>query len=71
MMNTIIFEVTSQRHGRIRAGFVMQGTTLHAWCKSNAVLRQGAYKAPCGQWVGPKAEGLVERISRAAGVDAR
>jgi len=59
------------RHRRIRAGFVMPGTTLHAWCKSNGVLRQSAEKALCGQWVGRKAEGLAERIGLAAGVGSR
>ena len=53
---------------RIKAGFILRGTTLSAWCRENGVHHQNAHKALSGQWVGPKASMLVERLLAAAGV---
>lgn len=46
----------------IRAGFVAQGTSFHAWCKDNGVDTSNAYKALSGKWTGPKAMELIIKI---------
>lgn len=58
-----------ERQRRIRAGFVVQGTSLTAWCKERGVRHQNARKALDGVWTGPKAAALVEEILQAAGAD--
>ncbi len=57
-----------ERHMRVRAAFVARGSSLHAWCKGAGVKPANAYKAMTGQWTGPKARELVERILAASGV---
>lgn len=57
-----------ERHRRIRAGFVLKGTTLQAWCIKNGVKRQNADKALLGQWNGPKARSVVQQIMADAGI---
>jgi len=53
----------------VRAGFVRQGTTLSAWCKTHGVKRQNATTAILGGWGGPKAQQLIKQIVNAAGLD--
>lgn len=50
----------------VRAGFVAQGTSLHGWCKRHGIDSQNARKALSGQWKGPKASALVERVTEAS-----
>jgi hypothetical protein len=64
------FREYDQRLSQIRAGFVSQGTSLHAWCQTNGIDTQNARKAIVGIWTGPKATALVARIEGAAGVKA-
>jgi hypothetical protein len=51
---------------QVRAGFVTQGTTLHAWCQSYGVDYSNAFKALSGKWSGRKAAELTERIVKAS-----
>jgi hypothetical protein len=57
-----------QRHMRVRAGLISQGTSLSAWCKAHGVKHQNANKALLQTWTGPKASALVDRILAAAQV---
>ncbi len=50
----------------VRAGFVAQGSSLHAWCRQNGIDYHNARKALDGRWRGPKAEILVRQIAAAA-----
>lgn len=52
----------------ILAGFVLQGSSLRAWCIANDVQPQNAHKALSGTWRGPKATELVHRIRTASGI---
>ena len=69
-MAKVVSEVPPERqlNARVRAAFVMKGTTLHAWCGENGVDPAHAYKALIGQWRGPAGHALVARIKAAAGV---
>ncbi len=59
-------EQSIERQRMVKAGFVSQGTSLHAWCKSNGVAPQNAHKALKGDWSGPKAAALVDAIVKAS-----
>lgn len=52
----------------VRVGFVLRGTTFSAWCRANGVNPSNARMALRGGWRGPKAQKLVKRIKKAAGV---
>lgn len=53
---------------RTRAAFVEQGTTLNAWWKLNGTPLQNVRDAFFGRWTGEKATVLLERVTKAAGV---
>ena len=59
----------SLRQRRVRAGFLLQGTSLNSWCKEAGIARQNADQVLLGQWKGPKASALMVRILAAAGVE--
>ncbi|RKS51677.1 hypothetical protein BDE18_0934 [Paracoccus pantotrophus] len=46
--------------------FAARGTSLHAWCQESGVKMQNARASLLGQWRGPKAQQLIERILEAA-----
>ena len=52
----------------IRAGFVVQKTSMSEWCRDHDVIVQNARMAILGGWCGPKAQQLVEKLKKAAGV---
>lgn len=54
---------------KVKAGFVLRNTTFSAWCEENGVNRSNATVALRGGWTGPKAQELVEKICKAAGVE--
>lgn len=58
----------SNLYDAVRAGFVVQNTTLNKWCKSNGVLLETARQTLAGLRRGDDAEKLRQRIMRAAGV---
>jgi len=68
MALTRLHYTPEKRSRQVKAGFIMQGTTLHAWCLQNGIAPQNAGKALKGDWKGPKATLLVSRILDAAGV---
>ena len=53
---------------RIRAGLIVQGTTLKAWCRANGYDIVNARAAVIGTWNGPKGQALRARLCKAAGV---
>lgn len=50
----------------IRAGFVLQDTSLRQWCIAHGVSPQNAASALRGGWRGPAASRLIRRMARAA-----
>lgn len=47
---------------KVKAGFILRGTSLHEWCKVNGVWHQNARRALLGHWTGPTASALVKRL---------
>ncbi|MEP2707835.1 MAG: hypothetical protein ABJQ71_19325 [Roseibium sp.] len=52
----------------VRAGFVLQGTSLNAWCRANGVVRRTAEQSLSGENKSTNAVALVARIRLAAGL---
>lgn len=50
----------------VRAGFIMQGTTLNEWCAENGTRIQNVRDAFFGRWKGPGADELVRRVTLAS-----
>jgi len=57
-------------HTRIRAAFILNGTTFTRWCKENNVDPQNARQCIMGVWNGPKGRELRAKIIEASGVRA-
>jgi hypothetical protein len=66
-----VSHINRERPSLAKAGFVERGTPLNAWCRQNGVIRQNADRALLGQWTGPRATALVDRIAMAAGKGLR
>lgn len=50
----------------VRAGFVLQGTTLGRWCRENGIALQNARNALLGGWNGSKGQAMRARLIAAA-----
>ena len=57
------------RYQKVRAGFIVQGTTLTQWCQSNGTHIQNVRDAFFGRWIGPKATELIKRVTLAIGAE--
>ena len=53
-------------YNSVRACFVAQGDSLHAYCRRVGIYRQNARSALLGVWDGPAAEQLRREICNAA-----
>ena len=51
-------------YNRVKAGFILQNSSLEAWCRKHKMRRQNVTSALLGGWRGPKARELVVRIAR-------
>jgi len=54
---------------QVKGGFVAQGTSLSSWCKFNGTSIANIRHAFYGSWNGKKAEDLVKKACKDAGVD--
>jgi hypothetical protein len=59
------------RYQRVRAGFILQDTSLNQWCQENRTNIQNVRDAFLGRWQGPKATELRERVALASRADHR
>lgn len=69
-MKTSSKEPGHELHAQVRAGFVLQRSSLYRWCQENGVCRPYADDALDGTRNGPKAVALRRRLMRAADVSA-
>lgn len=53
---------------RVRAAFILRGTTFSAWCQENGVVRRTAEQSLSGDIQSANAQMLVIRIAKAAGL---
>ena len=54
-------------YAAVKAGFVLQDTSLRAECARIGVLRESAYKCLTGRWTGPKAARLIDELCERSG----
>lgn len=54
---------------RVKAGFILQGTSLRQWCRAHGMHGQNALVALRGGWRGPSATRWIKRICRAAHIE--
>ena len=47
----------------VRASLVLKDQSISSWAKKNNVARQNLTKALLGEWSGPKATALVDKIT--------
>lgn len=50
----------------VKAGFIKQGSSLHAYCKTNKIDNSNAYKALRGKWNGELGKNLRAQVIAAA-----
>ncbi len=55
---------------KVRSGFILQGTTFKAWCRSEGVDPGYAHHVMSGKLNGPAARSLRQRVKAAAGIVA-
>lgn len=60
-------EPSQQLAREVRAAFVLQGTTLKAWCVKNNLHFSNARNCLVGSWDGPAARKLRARILKESG----
>lgn len=53
-------------HARVKAGFVLSGTSLNAWCRNNGVSPSYAHAVLTGTTNGPAAQALRQRLLNAS-----
>jgi hypothetical protein len=51
---------------QVRAGFILQGTTFTAWCRSNGIDPGYAHHVVSGKTNGPSAQALRSRLVEAS-----
>lgn len=55
-------------HLKVRAAFVLKGTSLKQWCQSNGTYTSNARNALYGSWNGPAGRAMRERLVRESGL---
>lgn len=58
-----------QVYASVMAGFVLQQTSLHRWCKEHGYKSQNARKALLGIWKGKKGREFRQLLIDASGAD--
>jgi len=56
-------------YNRVRAGFILQNTTLGAWCRNNSVIQTNAKSCLHGTWSGRKGKNLRERLVKESNIE--
>lgn len=54
----------------VRAGFIVQGTTLTQWCRSHGVDPSWAFKVMKGEYLGNRSQALRRRLLMSSGADS-
>lgn len=55
-------------HRRVRAAFVLQGTSMKAWCTKNKIHPSNVRNALIGSWNGPAGQAMRQRVVQASGL---
>lgn len=55
---------------RVKAGFVLQNTSMSRWAKENGTHVSNVRNALLGSWDGPRGRAMRRRVLKAAGIEA-
>ncbi|HAS3799053.1 TPA: hypothetical protein I6300_003156, partial [Vibrio cholerae] len=55
-------------YNKVKAGFIIKGTTLGAWCRQSGVKQQNVMSCLIGSWDGPKAKLLRAKVIHESGI---
>lgn len=55
-------------YNKVKAGFIIKGTTLGAWCRESGVKQSNVMSCLVGSWDGPKAKVLRAKLIIESGV---
>ncbi|EGQ7958165.1 hypothetical protein LFR94_004489 [Vibrio vulnificus] len=55
-------------YNKVKAGFIIKGTTLGAWCRQSGVKQQNVMSCLIGSWDGPKAKMLRAKVIQESGI---
>lgn len=67
-MNINNFPPSKALYLQIRAGLIIQGMSLHGWCRDRDINPTNARAALVGAWDGPKGKALRADLIDAAGI---
>lgn len=56
-------------YNRVRAGFILQNTSLGEWCRINGFPATNAKACLHGTWAGPKGKYLLERLIKESNME--
>jgi len=57
-------------YNHVRAGFILQNTTLGEWCRKNGCHQTNAKSCLHGTWGGPKGTELRERLVKESSIES-
>tara|TARA_R110002033_G_scaffold17587_1_gene47666 strand:- start:12297 stop:12530 length:234 start_codon:yes stop_codon:yes gene_type:complete len=69
-MNVNLSSPSRELYNQVRAGFIFQGSSLSAWCRSNDIKQPNAMHCLMGTWNGPKGQALREQLIQASGISS-
>lgn len=55
-------------HLKVRAAFILQGSTLKTWCRQNGIHPSNVRNALVGSWNGPAGQAMRKRVVKASGL---
>lgn len=56
-------------YNHVRAGFILQNTSLSEWCNENKVNHSNSKNCLYGAWDGPKAKDLRQKLIDASNIE--
>lgn len=60
----------SHLYDKVRAAFIVQGTTLSAWCRGHNIKQTHAKSSLYGSWNGPKGSELRKQLIKESRVES-
>ncbi|HHY0546861.1 hypothetical protein [Vibrio parahaemolyticus] len=68
MKSVYLYSANADLYTKVKAGFLLQNSSLNQWCIENGVTRQMAAQVLKGGWSGPKNTKLREQLVQASGL---
>ncbi|OQW67454.1 MAG: hypothetical protein BVN35_20325 [Proteobacteria bacterium ST_bin11] len=56
-------------YNRVRAGFILQNSSLGEWCRNNGIQQTSAKACLHGTWGGPKGMAMRDRLIKDSNIE--